>query len=140
MRLYRCQFRSGPQPGTAIRSLTGRRANQRLKLTGAAILVFELQRPCRRPRQLSLGVSRLKLLGVRTPMKLSAYIITVDSGFAPNPFGRYCTLACCKPTIRRMAEKDDIVIACASSRAAKPGHLVYAMRPRDGVPLSPVFK
>ena len=54
-------------------------------------------------------------------MKLSAYIITVDSGFAPNPFGRFCTLACCKPTIRRMAEKDDTVIACASSSAARSG-------------------
>jgi hypothetical protein len=34
-------------------------------------------------------------------MKLSAYIITVDSGPVPNPFGRYRTLACCKTTIRR---------------------------------------
>jgi hypothetical protein len=67
-------------------------------------------------------------------MKLSAYIITVDSGFAPNPFGRYCTLACCKPTIRRLAEEDDIIIACASSRAAKPGHLVYAMRVKEVIP------
>jgi hypothetical protein len=67
-------------------------------------------------------------------MKLSAYIITVDSGFAPNPFGRYCTLACCKPTIRRMAEKGDIVIACASSSAATPGHLVYAMRVKEVIP------
>lgn len=58
-------------------------------------------------------------------MKLSAYIITVDSGFAPR---RYCTLACCKPTIRRTAEPGDIVIACAASSAARPGHLVYAMR------------
>jgi hypothetical protein len=67
-------------------------------------------------------------------MKLSAYVITVDCGFAPNPFGRYCTLACCKPTIRRMAEKDDIVIASASSRAKKPGHLVYAMRVKEVIP------
>ncbi len=67
-------------------------------------------------------------------MKLSAYIIAFDSGFAPNPFGRYCTLACCKPTIRRMAEKDDIVIATASSSAARPGCLVYAMRVREVIP------
>ena len=64
-------------------------------------------------------------------MKLSAYIITVDSGFAPHPFGRYCTLACCKPTIRRTAEPGDIVIACAASSAARPGHLVYAMRVKE---------
>jgi hypothetical protein len=67
-------------------------------------------------------------------MKLSAYIITVDSGFAPNPFGRYCTLTCCKPTIRRMAEKGDIVIACASASAPRPGHLVYAMRVKEVIP------
>jgi hypothetical protein len=67
-------------------------------------------------------------------MKLSAYIITVDFGFAPNPFGRYCTLACCKPTIRRMAEQDDIVVACASSRSAAPGRLVYAMRVKNVIP------
>src|SRR6478609_10640641 len=36
MRLYRCQFRSGPQPGTATRSLTGRRANQRPGGTGVS--------------------------------------------------------------------------------------------------------
>lgn len=67
-------------------------------------------------------------------MKLSAYIIAIDSGFAPNPFGRYCTLACCKPTIRRMAEKGDVVIACASSQAAGPGRLVYAMRVKEVIP------
>jgi hypothetical protein len=67
-------------------------------------------------------------------MKLSAYIITVDSGFAPNPFGRYCTLACCKPTIRRMAEKDDVVIACTSARAWRPSRLLYAMRVKEVIP------
>jgi len=67
-------------------------------------------------------------------MKLSAYIITVDSGFAPNPFGHFCTLACCKPTIRRTAEKCDIVIGCASVQAEKPGNLVYAMRVNEVIP------
>jgi hypothetical protein len=67
-------------------------------------------------------------------MKLSAYIITVDSGFAPNPFGRYCTLACCKPTIRRMAEKGDIVVGCDSSQTANPGYLIYAMRVKEVIP------
>lgn len=67
-------------------------------------------------------------------MKLSAYIIAVDAGFAPNPFGRYCTLACCKPAIRRMAEVGDIVIGCAPSRAGGPRHLVYAMRVAEVIP------
>jgi hypothetical protein len=73
-------------------------------------------------------------------MKLSAYIITVDSGFAPNPFGHYCTLACCKPTIRRMAEKDDIIVGCASSRAPKAGHLVYVMRVKEVIPYQAYWK
>ncbi len=32
---------------------------------------------------------------------LFSYIVETDSGFAPNPFFRLCTLACCKPRIRR---------------------------------------
>src|SRR4051812_2951034 len=61
-------------------------------------------------------------------MKVSAYIIRVDGGFAPNPFGRHCTLACCKPTIRRKAEPGDIIVATASSRYPHAGRLVYAMK------------
>jgi len=61
-------------------------------------------------------------------MKLSAYIVAVDAGFAPNPFGHYCTLACCKPTIRRKAEKDDIIIGTAYARSSKPRHLIFAMK------------
>lgn len=30
-------------------------------------------------------------------MRLCSYIITNDTGFAPNPFGGYCTLAACTP-------------------------------------------
>jgi hypothetical protein len=61
-------------------------------------------------------------------MKLSAYVVSCDSGFAPNPFGRHCTLACCKPRIRLCAEKDDIVIGISSSSSETPGRLVYAMK------------
>lgn len=31
------------------------------------------------------------------------YTMTSDTGFAPKPFGGLCTLACCKPQIRRAA-------------------------------------
>ncbi len=67
-------------------------------------------------------------------MKLSAYIIRFDAGFAPNPFGRFCTLACCKPTIRRNAELGDIIVATASQRLPKPGKLIYVMRVKEIVP------
>jgi hypothetical protein len=32
---------------------------------------------------------------------LYSYVVSTDSGFAPNPFFGVCTLACCKPVIRR---------------------------------------
>lgn len=67
-------------------------------------------------------------------MKLSAYIIRFDTGFAPNPFGRHCTLACCKPTIRRKAEGGDIIVGIASARLPKPGRLVYAMCVKEVLP------
>jgi len=64
-------------------------------------------------------------------MKISAYIISVDSGFAPNPFGKHCTLACCKPSIRRSAEVGDIIIGTAATHYPKAGYLIYAMRVSD---------
>ena len=33
-----------------------------------------------------------------------SYVIVSDAGFAPNPFGQFCTLANCKPKIRCRAE------------------------------------
>ena len=47
--------------------------------------------------------------------KPSVFVYTVkwDSGFAPNPFHGVCTLATCKPAIRKIAEHGDIVIGKA---------------------------
>ena len=61
----------------------------------------------------------------RRPM-LYSYIVATDSGFAPNPFCRYCTLACCKPRIRRSAQKGDYVIGLR--RLHKGYEVVYAMQ------------
>jgi len=67
-------------------------------------------------------------------MKLSAYIVRADSGFSPNPFGRVCTLACCKPTIRRKAQVNDVVVGTASASSDVSGRLIYAMRVREVIP------
>jgi Nucleotide modification associated domain 2 len=67
-------------------------------------------------------------------MKLFAYIVRHDSGFSPNPFGGLCTLACCKPSIRRCAEPGDTVIGTGSARCRLSGHLVYAMRIKAVLP------
>ena len=43
-------------------------------------------------------------------MKLYSYIITEDTGFSPNPFWGCCTLADCKPEIRRNAKVGDWIV------------------------------
>ena len=43
-------------------------------------------------------------------MTVFSYIVTHDTGFAPNPFHGWLTLACCKPSIRRTAQVGDWVV------------------------------
>lgn len=59
-------------------------------------------------------------------MKLYSYIIKHDTGFSPNPFHGYCTLACCKPVIRRTAKKGDWVIGLTPKEYGN--RIVYLMR------------
>lgn len=54
--------------------------------------------------------------------------MTRDYGFAPNPFGGYCTLATCKPEIRRAASVGDWIVGTGSKDTGLQEHLVYAMR------------
>ncbi len=61
-------------------------------------------------------------------MRLFSYVVARDYGFAPNPFYGVCTLATCKPDIRKVASVGDWVIGTGSSRRNKRGFLVYAMR------------
>ena len=59
-------------------------------------------------------------------MNVYSYILASDTGFAPNPFWGYCTLACCKPIIRRNASVGDWIVGLM------PKHLdhriAYAMK------------
>lgn len=61
-------------------------------------------------------------------MRLYSYVVARDYGFAPNPFSGYCTLATCKPEIRRLARSGDWIVGTGSQRYRLRGHLVYAMR------------
>ncbi len=47
-------------------------------------------------------------------LKIYSYVVRYDSGFAPNPFGDYCSLATCKPRIRKSIHKDDWVVGTGS--------------------------
>lgn len=51
-----------------------------------------------------------------------------DWGFAPNPFFGFCTVACCKPTIRRVAEVGDIIVGTGTKSKGLSGRLVFVMR------------
>lgn len=58
-------------------------------------------------------------------MAIYSYIVTHDTGFSPNPFWGYCTLACCKPAIRRTAQAGDWVVGL--TRKSHGNRMVYAM-------------
>lgn len=63
-------------------------------------------------------------------MRLYSYVVRYDSGFAPNPFYGWCTLATCKKVIRRTAKVGDWIVGTGSDnqQVQRGGHLVYAMR------------
>lgn len=60
--------------------------------------------------------------------KLYSYVVRYDSGFAPNPFYGFCSLATCKPDIRRTASVGNWVVGSGSKSVGRGGFLVYAMR------------
>ena len=61
-------------------------------------------------------------------MRLWSYKISRDYGFAPNPFFGICTVACCKPDMRRGAAIGDLIVGCGSSKLKLVGHVIFAMR------------
>lgn len=69
---------------------------------------------------------------------LHSYIVAYDSGFAPNPFNGFCTLATCKPEIRQRASLGDWIVGTGSNRQGvrRGGFLVYAMRVRETLTFS----
>jgi hypothetical protein len=56
------------------------------------------------------------------------FVVARDFGFAPNPFHGVCTLATCKPVIRRVAGIGDWVFGVGGERLQATGRLVFAMR------------
>ncbi|MEX0776296.1 MAG: hypothetical protein WD042_11375 [Phycisphaeraceae bacterium] len=59
-------------------------------------------------------------------MRLFSYIVAHDTGFAPNPFWGCCTLANCKPGIRRTATEGDWIVGL--SRKSAGNRIIYAMK------------
>lgn len=59
--------------------------------------------------------------------RVYSYVVAGDSGFAPNPFHGWLTLACCKPRIRKHARKGDLVVGLS----ARCERVVYAFEVED---------
>lgn len=80
--------------------------------------------------------------------KLFSYVIDHDYGFAPNPFGGFCTLARCKygkkrRNILELAEKGDWIVGTGGAdieKSAGHGKLIYAMRVDEKLTLVDYFK
>lgn len=60
---------------------------------------------------------------------LFTYAVTRDVGFAPNPFHGICTLATCKPAIRKAAIVGDWIMGIGGSKLTPiKRHCIYLMR------------
>lgn len=66
-------------------------------------------------------------------MNLYSYVVARDYGFAPNPFFGVCTLATCKPRIRKAAHLGDWVVGTGSKKHRREKHIVFAMRVTDAM-------
>lgn len=55
------------------------------------------------------------------------YAVSYDLGFAPNPFGGLCSLACCKPGIRASAQIGDWIVGMTGVKTKPALRCVFAM-------------
>jgi hypothetical protein len=69
------------------------------------------------------------------PPLIYSYVIPNDYGAAPNISHGVCTLAICKPKIRRVARPGDWVVATGSTKSGHEGKLIYAMEVTEVMPM-----
>jgi hypothetical protein len=55
------------------------------------------------------------------------YAVSYDLGFAPNPFGGLCSLACCKPQIRNRALVGDWIVGLTGTKIPPALRCVFGM-------------
>ena len=60
--------------------------------------------------------------------RLYTYVVRHDSGFAPNPYHGYCTLACCKPLIRKYARPGDWILGGGAVTKGRGAQVVFVMQ------------
>lgn len=60
--------------------------------------------------------------------RVYVHVMKYDFGFAPNPFHGACTLACCKPIVRRTANLGDWIVGVGGRDLKATGRCIYAMQ------------
>lgn len=66
-------------------------------------------------------------------MRLYIYVVMYDHGFAPNPYFGYCTLATCKPGIRKGAQPGDWIAGIGSVQKPHARKLIFTMKVEEAV-------
>jgi hypothetical protein len=67
-----------------------------------------------------------------------SYIVKDDCGYAPNPWWGECTLAVCKPVIRKTAREGDLIVGLTPSKLGNK--LSYAMYVEEILPLGEYYQ
>jgi len=65
-------------------------------------------------------------------MHVFIYVVRRDYGFAPNPFYNICTLATCKPGIRKSACVGDWIFGIGS-KTTLPNRMIYLMKVNEKI-------
>jgi hypothetical protein len=80
---------------------------------------------------------------IRGKPELLSYVMTSDTGFAPNPFHGWCTTAACKYCLRLMAQKGDWVMGTTSSSRDRgmggAGKIIYVMQVEEVLTIGSYF-
>lgn len=69
--------------------------------------------------------------------RIYRYVVRYDNGTAPRPYGKVCSLAICKPDIRRGARVGDWIIGF---RSRHPGEVVYVMQVEECLSLGEYWR
>ncbi len=72
-------------------------------------------------------------------MRIYRYIVRHDAGTAPNPFDGWCTLAICKPAIRRTASVGDWIVGFHAA-PVECGHVLYAMQVKESIDVADYWR
>ena len=67
-----------------------------------------------------------KLKNIESNLRLYTYKVVHDYGNAPNPYHGICTLGICKPSIRRVAKRGDVIVGFAPA-SKNESRIIYCM-------------